>query len=241
MTRALLHGCSAARVAAPRQRLSRTRLCATRAEQRPPPAAAFGTTPSAVKQLVSGLTRLVNAASGLAEPSDAVVDTRPPVTPADVLAGVRGDFTDRCYLWTGEISSELYAVDATFTDPTLSFQGLATFERNLAALQPVLRALLRTREVDLLNLTEGDEGAESGEAGFVEAAWRMGADLSLPWQPRIELTGRTRFFYSPARGGRIVRYVEAWDVPATEALMQIVRPFAWKGVAAATTDKGRGE
>jgi hypothetical protein len=223
-------------------------LHAVRAEQRPPPAAAFDTTPSPVKGLVSALTRLVNAASGRAEPrSDPVADTRPPVTPAEVLEGVRGDFTERGYLWTGEISSELYDADATFTDPTLSFQGLATFERNLAALQPVLRTVLRTREIDLLDLTEGEvgadsgeggESAESGEAGFVEAAWRMGGDLNLPWQPRIELTGRTRFYYSPVRaraGGRIVRYVEAWDIPATEALLQIVRPFAWKG-AAATTD-----
>ena len=234
MTAALLHGACAARVA-PCRRSRPTRLCAARAEQRPPPAAAFNTTPSPVKGLVSALTRLVNAASGLAEPSNAsVVDTRPPVTPAEVLAGVRGDFTERGYLWTGEISAELYDADASFTDPTLSFRGLATFQRNLQALQPVLRAVLRTREIDLLDLTEGAEGAESGEAGYVEAAWRMGGDLSLPWQPRIELTGRTRFYYSPARGGRIVRYVESWDIPASEALLQIVRPFAWKGAAATT-------
>ena len=175
---------------------------------------------------------LVNAASGTSvaprgDADSSAVDTRPPVTPAEVAAGIRGDFTERGYLWTGQISAELYDADAEFEDPTLTFRGLATFQRNLAALQPVLRAVLRTREIDLLELTE------SGEEGFVEAAWRMGGDLALPWQPRIELTGRTRFYYSPARGGRIVRYVESWDVPATEALLQIVRPFAWKKGAAA--------
>jgi hypothetical protein len=41
--------------------------------------------------------------------------------------------------------------------------------------------------------------------------------------------GRTRFYFSPSRGGRIVRYVETWDIPAAAALLQIVTPFAWKG------------
>ena len=207
-------------------------------QPRPPPAAAFDTTPSLVKGLVSALTGLVNAASGssLARGDNSAVDTqqrgRPPVTPAEVAAGIRGDFTERGYLWTGQISAELYDAETEFTDPTLTFRGLATFQRNLAALQPVLRAVLRTREIDLLELTESDEES------FVEAAWRMGGDLALPWQPRIELTGRTRFYYSPARGGRIVRYVESWDIPATEALLQILRPFAWKKGATAS-DRSR--
>ncbi len=70
--------------------------------------------------------------------------------------------------------------------------GLAAFQRNLAALQPVLRAALRTREIALLSsrLAPADAAAPGADdAGFVEAAWRMGADLTLPWQPRIELTG----------------------------------------------------
>ena len=221
--------CSARVCGATRHR-GRTRALAARAtQQKPPPAAAFDTTPSPVKGLVSALTSLVNAASGMSSVADSSApDTRPPVTPAEVAEGVRGDFTERGYLWTGQISAELYDADAEFTDPTLSFRGLATFQRNLAALQPVLRAVLRTREIDLLALTQ------SGDEGFVEAAWRMGGDLALPWQPRIELTGRTRFYYSPARGGRIVRYVESWDIPATEALLQIVRPFAWKKGTAAS-------
>ena len=225
--------CSARVCGATRHRGRTRSLAAQAAQQKPPPAAAFDTTPSPVKGLVSALTSLVNAASGLSvapRGDSSALDTRPPVTPAEVAEGIRGDFTERGYLWTGQISAELYDADAEFTDPTLTFRGLATFQRNLAALQPVLRAVLRTREIDLLALTES---AVSGDEGFVEAAWRMGGDLALPWQPRIELTGRTRFYYSPARGGRIVRYVESWDIPATEALLQIVRPFAWKKGAAA--------
>jgi hypothetical protein len=41
----------------------------------------------------------------------------------------------RCYLWTGDIDPALYAGDCLFTDPTLSFRGLATFRRNLVGLR----------------------------------------------------------------------------------------------------------
>ena len=69
--------------------------------------------------------------------------------------------------------------------------GLAAFQRNLAALQPVLRAALRTREVTLLSSRLADAADDDAAVAepFVEARWRMGADLALPWQPRIELTG----------------------------------------------------
>lgn len=65
-------------------------------------------------------------------------------------------------------------------------------------------------------------------------------DLALLWRPRVELTGCTRFFFDPARGGRVVRYRETWDISAGEALMQIVTPGRHKGppAAAVTTTTG---
>ena len=53
-----------------------------------------------------------------------------------MLAGLRADFEENEYLWSGKITTELYDEDCVFTDPTLSFTGLATFERNLANLDP---------------------------------------------------------------------------------------------------------
>jgi hypothetical protein len=91
------------------------------------PPASFSSTPSAVKGLVSALTAAINALSGAVEPprvddADDEALQQPPVTPEALLAGVRGDFTERGYLWTGDISAELYDRDCTFTDPTLSFR-----------------------------------------------------------------------------------------------------------------------
>lgn len=87
------------------------------------------------------------------------------------------------YLWSGQIDSDLYAYDCVFTDPTLSFTGLDTFERNIANLQPWLERLLRNERCELLGL-ELDEGACE-----VRASWLMAGDVALPWSPHVELTG----------------------------------------------------
>jgi hypothetical protein len=83
---------------------------------------------TAVSQgVVGALTELVN----LGAPVDAslVAPRRlAKVSPASLLAGLRGDFEEREYLWSGRITDELYADACVFTDPTLSFKGLATFK-----------------------------------------------------------------------------------------------------------------
>jgi len=173
---------------------------------------------------VSALTAVINTLNP-PPPLEESTEARPAVSREQLLAGLREEFVEKLYLWTGDISPELYELDCRFTDPTLSFVGLATFQRNLASLQPVLRTLLNSREVDLLSLELVNI---SDSAGYVEAAWRMGADIAAPWQPRLELTGHTRFTFSAASQGRIARYDERWDIPASEALLQLLRPFRWK-------------
>lgn len=135
-----------------------------------------------------------------------------------VLAGVQYDFTDGCYLWTGEISTHIYDDACVFTDPTLSFTGLSTFQRNLASLAPLIERLLSSRSIELRSCELLD--AES----CVVARWRMTGRFRLPWRPVLDLTGETRFTYAPAAGGRVVRYDERWDISAADALLQLVRP-----------------
>lgn len=171
-----------------------------------------------VKQLVSGLTAIVNFVIPAA--SERVDDAKPAISPQDVFEGVQGDFTDRCYLWTGEVSTEIYAEHCTFTDPTLSFQGLQTFQRNLASLKPVLDRILSFKAVDLLDcqLLEDEQA--------VVARWRMTGQFRFPWTPVLDLTGRTRFSYDPAIGNLVVQYHETWDVSASDALLQLLKPHA---------------
>eukprot|EP00873_Tetraselmis_striata_P003922 jgi/Tetstr1/424186/TSEL_014792.t1 len=83
---------------------------------------------------------------------------------------------------------------------------------------PWLERLLRNERCELLGL-ELDEGACE-----VRASWLMAGDVALPWSPHVELTGRTRFRYNSECGGRVTEYLEEWDIPASEAVLQLLRP-----------------
>jgi len=96
----------------------------------------IGETSQTTRSLVSSLTALVNAMSGSAPPPAPRERAQASLDGATMLAGLRADFEEHEYLWSGKITAELYDEDCVFTDPTLSFGGLATFERNLANLDP---------------------------------------------------------------------------------------------------------
>ena len=100
-----------------------------------PEKSTFEATPSPVQWLVGGLTAAVNAFAG--EPRPATPPpSGPPIRPSELLEGVRADYEERAYLWTGDIDASLYDADCLFTDPTLSFRGLDRFQRNIASLTP---------------------------------------------------------------------------------------------------------
>jgi hypothetical protein len=185
----------------------------------------FHATSLVTKSLISGLTSIVNAFGGVPA---ATPRTRPPdlaaVAPGTLLDGLRADYVERNYLWTGDIDPNLYDEECVFTDPTLSFRGLATFQRNIENLQPILSRLVQRPKVDLYSC-ELDEQAQQ-----VRATWRMRGDIALPWRPGIDLRGRTTFTFDPegeARG-RVVDYEEVWELKAGEALMQLLRPAPWR-------------
>ena len=97
---------------------------------------AFGKTSDATKGIVAGLTTLVNLQGGVKE-ADLAPRAREfaSLAPEQIRAGLAVDFGNE-YLWSGKISPELYDEDCVFTDPTLSFEGLSTFEGNLENLDP---------------------------------------------------------------------------------------------------------
>lgn len=192
----------------------------------------FAATSSPVKQLVAGLTSLVNAVGG----GGAVEEERLPrpgvVSPAELLEGVRADYVERNYLWTGDIDPNLYDYDCVFTDPTLSFQGLSTFQRNLENLQPFLKALVRDSDIQLYDIALDEAELR------IRASWRMVGDINLPWRPTIDLKGRTTFTYDPSSdtGGRITDYEEAWELEAGKALLQLLQPG--RGARSSSSNQG---
>lgn len=128
----------------------------------------IGETSQTTRSLVSSLTALVNAMSGSAPPPAPRERAQASLDGAAMLAGLRADFEEHEYLWSGKITAELYDEDCVFTDPTLSFGGLATFERNLANLDPWIERFV-------------PPGARSCELKKIELLDACGMLKTPPW------------------------------------------------------------
>jgi len=180
----------------------------------------YGKTSRGTRTLVSFLTGLVNRLASGDRNGTARTRLQTSISTSELLRGVRADYLERMYLWTGDIDAELYDEDCVFTDPTLSFRGLSAFEQNIANLKPFLDRLVKQPQVELFSIELDEDSLE------VRAKWRMRANIALPWDPAVDLGGRTTFSYDPQKGNRIVDYREEWDIEAGAVLMQLLRPRA---------------
>ena len=77
-------------------------------------------------------------------------------------------------------SRRRFTESCVFTDPTLSFKGLRTFEKNIESVEGVLDKFLGANLCVLY-------GLEKGKDGSVKTRWRMVGDIKLPWRPRLDL------------------------------------------------------
>ena len=169
-----------------------------------------------VKGIVSGLTSLTNALFRKGKEISRSYD-QPSLSPTEVLSGVIGDF-ENGYLFSGGIDTQIYTENCRFTDPTLSFVGLSTFENNIRNLKPVLNFFVANTLVVLYNAQLNEQNQQ------VKAQWRMSGSIRLPWQPKLELTGNTALSYNQSDDGRIFDYFEQWDLDASNALFQLLQP-----------------
>uniref|UniRef100_A0A7S2U156 Plastid lipid-associated protein/fibrillin conserved domain-containing protein n=1 Tax=Lotharella oceanica TaxID=641309 RepID=A0A7S2U156_9EUKA len=198
----------------------------------------YQATSGAVKALVQGLTDLTNAVGGAAAPSpggDGGLSTHTTLrlSPEQVREVIEDDFLSRNYLWTGELTTGAYKADCTFTDPTLTFTGVSTFQRNLANLTPFINALVDHPKTVLYSIRLEPDRSK------IVANWQMDGRLRLPWNPRIKLDGQTVYTLAKDDGaaeedledgkGEVVlvsAYDESWSLSAADALLQLVTPSA---------------
>jgi hypothetical protein len=236
---------------------------------------------SASKGIVSSLTAVVNAAAPALSPFGnpfapprapsegegrdhgegvgAEAAKGPPISPEELLERIRDDYVVRNYLWTGDLDGACFDADCLFNDPTLSFRGFEAYRRNVRGLRPIVEALtsapdsasgaassIPTTRSDLLSIR-----IESQE-GYIETRWNMVGDLiRLPWKPRVDVVGRTKFWYQWRQPQRlitvpppssettssasspnasdvaaclVVHYDEEWEIPAYRALLQLITP-----------------
>jgi len=182
------------------------------------------------KGFVSGLTGLVNM---FLPDKDPITNTKilvsPVSTPEELLERISKDYTENNYLWTGDIDLDCFEENCKFTDPTISFTSTTTFVKNTQNLKLIVDKVATNTQSKLLsiNLTED----------YVESRWNMIGDLTgLPWKPQINVIGRTKFWYNnsttttddddgaASSSLRVYFYDESWEVPASEALLQLFQP-----------------
>ena len=191
----------------------------------------YDETDRASQGLVSSLTALVNSISRRPssnftrmmaddDEDDTAKNSNAPTTPQELLRRIEQDYTERNYLWTGDIDLACFDPDCCFTDPTLTFNGTDTFVRNLQNLRPIVDSITTDCRSDLISIK-----LHQDNDAFVETRWNMVGTLGrLPWKPRIDVMGRTKFWFRHDPYYRVVRYDEAWEIPAWKALLQLVTP-----------------
>ena len=135
---------------------------------------------------------------------------------------IREDYTVNNYLWTGKIDLSSFDDQCRFTDPTLSFTGTDQFVNNIQNLRPIVDKLISPGACrsDLLDIQLVKKES------YIQSRWNMIGELSaLPWKPRIDVIGRTKFWYEPSESGiRVTFYDEEWEIPAAKALLQLITP-----------------
>lgn len=176
----------------------------------------FASTSPLVKYLVGGLTSLSNIFNS--KEQTIITYKQKFLRPHEVLRGIEEDFR-KGYLFSGAIDTEIYDASCRFTDPTLSFEGLGTFERNIKSIKPIIDRFVGENVVELNSLDINEMEKK------ITATWRMAGKINLPWKPILDLTGKTTYSLSDeSSGGRIVEYFECWDITASAALLQLVIP-----------------
>ena len=213
----------------------------------------YQTSGSVIKGIVSSLTSLTNAILQTTprttdEPSNNItlspISHDAPTSPQELLTRISNDYRVNNYLWTGNLDISCFTCNCTFTDPTLSFVGVAKYAENVRNLIPIVNYLLgddddeehqSSSRSDLLSITINDTDK------YIETRWNMVGNLTkLFWKPRIDVIGRTKFWYQqiPKQSREKIKgddssteeesiyqvyfYDEQWEISAGLALLQLV-------------------
>lgn len=212
-----------------------------------PTLSSYGDSDDASKGIVGSLTGLVNGVSSVARDekkprttatTTTTTTTTPavPQSPEELLERIRADYQERNYLWTGDLDLGCFDERCVFTDPTISFVGTDKFTENTQNLVPIVEAFAEDYRSDLLSISLGSKASDNDggdDECYVETRWNMVGSLTaspwLFWKPKIDVIGRTRFWFRNETGGkgsgyRVYFYDESWEMAAWKALLQIVTP-----------------
>ena len=146
---------------------------------------------------------------------------------SEIAERVRSDWTSghlgpgKGYYVTGRLDSTVYRDDCLFTgpDPDMPVRGLRKYLGAASSLFDPRRS-----DAELLSLAHDELGGEWGR-GVVEARWRLGGVINLPWHPTVgPWTGTTRYHLDDE--GLIRLHEEGWDISVWRAFACTLIPGA---------------
>lgn len=178
----------------------------------------YSDTDSASKGFVSTLTNVFNTAAAVTSSSEENTRERkaPPQNVEELQSRIRDDYEVNNYLWTGKLDLDCFKDSCRFTDPTLTFQGTDKFKQNTDSLVPLVERFVENYQSVLLDIRRTDR--------YIETRWNMIGELNgLFWKPKIDVIGRTKFWFNP-KDYLVYFYDESWEIPAYQALLQLVTP-----------------
>ena len=108
--------------------------------------------------------------------------------------------------------------------------GVDNYVKNVGNLVPIINYLLGEKNCsrsDLLDITLNVDD------NYIQTRWNMVGELDkLFWKPKIDVIGRTKFWYQTSYGRakddaeeamcQVYFYDEKWEIPAGLALLQLV-------------------
>lgn len=164
-------------------------------------------------------SRSSDAAGAASTPSGAsdINAASPPkltgLSPEELADRIRDDFVRKQYYVTGNLSSELFADDCLFTDPTIKVTGWKFYTDAVKTLFDADQS-----KADLISL-------EVLDGGDLQLKWRLeGVIKPWPGHPSIKpYTGVTRYVQNS--DGLISKHLETWDTSIIDVFLSVF----WKG------------
>jgi Uncharacterized conserved protein (DUF2358) len=104
---------------------------------------------------------------------------------------------------------DIYAEDVYFQDPTSKFRGLNRYRKTIAFIQK----WFKNPHLELLEIQRIDR--------LITTRWSLSWNTPLPWEPRIEITGRSELLLD--NRDLIISHIDYWDRPLLDVVKQHFR------------------
>jgi Uncharacterized conserved protein (DUF2358) len=104
---------------------------------------------------------------------------------------------------------DIYAEDVYFQDPTSKFRGLNRYRKTIAFIQK----WFKNPHLELLEIQRLDR--------LITTRWTLSWNTPLPWEPRIEITGRSELLVNDLE--LITSHIDYWDRSVLDVVKQHFR------------------